>query len=207
MAVKHFIEQYEYGRYLVPYLIKHCGPLKHLDILEVGCGEAGLVTFLRERGYKAAGLEIDKGRADLCLSKTFPVLIGDIKNCTFDGWDLIIMRDVIEHIDDRKMAIDNARRLLVPGGYLFLSFPPRYSAFGGHQKTRIPWMHVFKNNQQWPTIAEIEECCSDLNVVDCNLFLSRPSFKSRYGLPAIKWPNIKLIRELAMGYECLYRTR
>ena len=208
MAAKYFKEQWEYGKYLLPYIKKHCGTSVR-RILEVGCAEAGLISFLAKYGYNVHGLEIEKNKANWRIHPDVPVFIGDILKIDNLGiYDLIIMREVIEHIEpsQRITAIGNAVRMLNPGGYLFLSFPPKYSAFGGHQRIRIPWSHVFKNSKQWPTIAEIEGCCADLNIVDCNLFLFRPVFKSRYGLPTIKWPNIKLIRELAMGYECLYKV-
>jgi SAM-dependent methyltransferase len=58
------------------------------------------------------------------------------------------MRDVIEHVADRDAAFRNLHRLLDPGGFLYVSFPPRWSPFAGHHQNgvsalrRVPWLHL-----------------------------------------------------------------
>jgi SAM-dependent methyltransferase len=81
------------------------------------------------------------------------VQVGDITDPHLPGqigeqFDLIIMRDVIEHVSDRETTMANLNALLSKSGYLYITFPPKYSAYGGHQQTAssavrfIPFFHV-----------------------------------------------------------------
>ena len=65
--------------------------------------------------------------------------------------DTIIIRDVIEHIENKRLALNNIYDLLRPGGKLFISFPPKYCAYAGHQQTvpillgKLPYLHLLPN--------------------------------------------------------------
>ena len=58
------------------------------------------------------------------------------------------MRDVIEHIDNKRIALSNIFNILKPGGKLFMSFPPKYCAYSGHQQTisnlfgKLPYIYM-----------------------------------------------------------------
>ena len=55
---------------------------------------------------------------------------------------------MLEHIPARVDALAAARRALRPGGHVFVSFPPYYSGFGGHQQLAhgrarlVPFVHL-----------------------------------------------------------------
>ena len=50
------------------------------------------------------------------------------------AFDLVILHDVLEHIPDTLDALVAVRHSLESGGRVFVSFPPYYSGFGGHQQ-------------------------------------------------------------------------
>jgi len=127
-------------------------------ILEVGCAEAGLLKFYKEKGAICTGLELSDTRfknaklldqnnsldlfqADICDTKSY-------ENKIFEKYDMIVIRDVIEHISDRDTALKNIYNLLKPGGNIFMSFPPKYCAYAGHQQTipnilgKLPYLHL-----------------------------------------------------------------
>lgn len=156
MAKNLFKEQRDYTRtYLLPLLKTHLGDLGNMSILEVGCAEAGLIQSFREEGIEVEGVEIVEGRAKVGMEKIpeARILVGDI---TDEGlvstlgktYDLIIMRDVIEHVPKREKAFEMLDRLLKPGGHLYISFPGRYSPYAGHQQNcksflkYIPYLHL-----------------------------------------------------------------
>src|SRR5262249_47474024 len=64
-----------------------------------------------------------------------------------DRFDLILIRDVLEHIPDHAGVLTKAAACLNPGGHVFISFPPYYSPFGGHQQLGsnvsrlLPYLH------------------------------------------------------------------
>jgi ubiquinone/menaquinone biosynthesis C-methylase UbiE len=64
-------------------------------------------------------------------------------------FDLIFMRDVIEHIHNQEKFMHFVKRFLSPGGFFFLAFPPWQNPFGGHQQicqnrilAKTPWIHL-----------------------------------------------------------------
>ena len=64
------------------------------------------------------------------------------------GFDLIVLRDVLEHMPDGGAALRKAAALLAPGGIVFASFAPFWSPFGGHQHNgaglfaNVPWQQA-----------------------------------------------------------------
>jgi SAM-dependent methyltransferase len=156
MALQHFFEQEKHTRdYLLPYFLKYIPDLPHRKVLEIGCGEGGFLKPLIQLGMDARGIELSAARVAIALGKIppLPVQAGDITDphiCKQVGaqFDLIVMRDVLEHIPDREITFENLRSLLRPSGYLYITFPPKYSAFGGHQQNAgsplklIPFVHL-----------------------------------------------------------------
>ncbi len=64
-------------------------------------------------------------------------------------FDLIILKDVIEHIHDQDAILSRLRNFLKPGGHIFFGFPPWQMPFGGHQQvlahrllSRTPYFHL-----------------------------------------------------------------
>lgn len=176
MPEQHFYEQRDHtDNYLVPFFKKHIKNFQNLKVLEVGCAEAGLMDRLSELGFEVTGVEIDPERAKIAneKNKNLNVIVGDISDPkiveqTGNEFDFIIMREVIEHVIDKETAFANLNKLLKEGGYLFVSFPPKYSPFAGHQQVglsilkAVPYIHMlpkkiitllaklFKEHQNFP---------------------------------------------------------
>jgi len=155
MAEKHYSEQIRHTQnYLIPYIQKYLSGSQIRRILEVGCAEGGGVKALQDAGFMVTGIDIEKYRIDMAREKNpgldFRVMDITDRQITeaLGHFDLIIMRDVIEHIPDRKATFSVLRTLLRNNGYLYVTFPPRYSAFAGHQQNgrsimrRMPFVHV-----------------------------------------------------------------
>lgn len=127
-------------------------------ILEIGCAEGGGLHFFAKNGGKCYGIEYSLSRYKNALqqgdSLGIKIIHGDIlapdtyKNETHDSFDFIVMRDVIEHVFDQGLAMKNIKKLLKPQGKLFISFPPKYSPFAGHQQNssrkigKLPFIHL-----------------------------------------------------------------
>ena len=67
----------------------------------------------------------------------------------FNGlFDIIILKDVIEHIHDQAKLIGWMKNFLKPEGIVFFGFPPWYMPFGGHQQickskiSKLPYIHL-----------------------------------------------------------------
>jgi SAM-dependent methyltransferase len=145
-------------------------------------------------------------------------------------YSLILYRDVIEHIEDRANALANTVELLAPGGHVLFTFPPYNSPFGAHQqilsprRLRLPWVQLipgftsrvdrFESNAgKREEIHGLRRCRltlgaferdlapTSLETVARRLYLLRPAFHYRYGLPVIGggWLGaVPGLRELSM---------
>lgn len=158
MAEKHFYEQQKFTEsYLIPYFEKHLPDFRSTRILEVGCAEAGFMDVLSKNGFDIMGLELEEHRVKTALEKNpnLNIIVGDItKNSIVETigktFDLIVMRDVIEHIPDRMATFGNISKLLETEGYLYITFPPRFSAFAGHHQNYKSVLKLFPYFQLLP---------------------------------------------------------
>lgn len=159
MSEKHYYEQIKHTKnYLIPYFRKHIRDFETKSLLEVGCAEGGFLQVLAEMGMDVTGVELSPSRVETARQKSpeLDVRVGDITSPDIvrelgRTFDLIVFRDVIEHIPDRDTTFRHVSELLNPGGYLFFSFPPRYSGFAGHQQVGrsilrfVPFLHLLPN--------------------------------------------------------------
>jgi SAM-dependent methyltransferase len=108
-------------------------PLAGADAIELGCGKAGLARTLVERGLvkHLTAFEVDRTQHDLnCASPKLPGLdfafggADDIAlpdaNC-----DLVLMLKSLHHVPIPRLdrALQEIRRVLKPGGHLYVSEP------------------------------------------------------------------------------------
>ncbi len=149
-----FNEQYWYASsFLKNYLPFH--HYRNLNLLEVGCGEGGCLKFFDEQGTNCYGIEVEKNRIQFSMShnrRNIQLLWADICNDNFSHqlpkMDIIILKDVIEHIHQKELALQNIKIILKKAGILFISFPPKYSPYAGHQQNikkkfaRLPFIHL-----------------------------------------------------------------
>ena len=126
MRDDHYLDEEAGRRATARRLLDQIGKLAPSGrLLDVGCGYGLLLDEARDRGYQTEGLELSEhaaayARDELGLtvhSKTLAELKGDPR------YNVIVLADVIEHLDDPVQAIDHCGRLLEPGGVLCLVTP------------------------------------------------------------------------------------
>lgn len=83
-------------------------------VLDVGAGDGALLDALHSHGRDALGLERDSRRDDVHEADVTEV----------DGqWAALVFWHSLEHLPAPGAAIDQAARLLAPGGMLFVAVP------------------------------------------------------------------------------------
>jgi SAM-dependent methyltransferase len=93
-------------------------------LLDVGCGHGLLLDEARKAGYDADGLELSSHAAAYAREELgLPVREQTLAQVPGPSYDVIVLADVLEHLDDPLAAIDHCLRLLAPGGVLCLVTP------------------------------------------------------------------------------------
>jgi len=121
-------------------------------VLDVGCGYGGTLAALKAAapGCEAVGIDLDaemvrEGRAR--TQGSIELIATDFFAWAGSSFDLILMRDVLEHIRRPAHALQRAATMLEVGGRIYASFAPYYGPFGGHQQngagifSHCPWVH------------------------------------------------------------------
>lgn len=152
---KRHTDRYRYFReeaattekYFIPYLSEFMD-VGDISVLEVGCGEGGNLLPFARRGCRVVGVDLSEQRVRQaesffsreCAAGTF--VCDDVMHYRGDGrlFDLIVCHDVVEHIHEKGKMLLALKRLLAPGGRLFVAFPAWQMPFGGHQQIARSWV-------------------------------------------------------------------
>lgn len=145
--------------YILPY-IERFRKLSGKDtVLEIGCGEGGLLSPFAENGCKVTGIDISEGKVENAkaffdkrrLSGSFHTVnvLDDDTEISGKTFDIIIIHDVIEHIepDYKERFMEMVGRYSSPDGIIYMGFPAWQMPFGGHQQTcshkcaKLPFIH------------------------------------------------------------------
>lgn len=99
-----------------------------------GCGLGTYLGKLAPDANPAIGLDIEHERTVQARQKTPRVVCGAGEFLPFpaDSFDLILSHEVLEHVQDDRMAIQEMVRTLRPGGRLVLFCPNRGYPFETH---------------------------------------------------------------------------
>jgi 2-polyprenyl-3-methyl-5-hydroxy-6-metoxy-1,4-benzoquinol methylase len=161
-AERYFNYQYLHSReYIVPLVKNYLDFNSKLRVLEIGSAEAGVLKAFTELGHDCVGVEISESRVNLAkrfmkdemdagLISFFDSDIFKVNVDKLGGkFDLIILKDVIEHIHGREKLYDKFKEFLKPNGLVFIAMPPWCMPFGGHQQmlhnklyARLPYFHL-----------------------------------------------------------------
>ena len=167
MQVRHkdrqvyFKEQiFTTNKYVIPFLEKHMPVDSNTRILEIGCGEGGNLEPFLDLGCQVVGVDLSEGKIKKGIAyyethekkDNIQFLFRDIYEVGVDEigtFDLIIMRDVIEHIHNQEKFMRYLKKFVSKSGKIFFGFPPWQMPFGGHQQicqnkiaSTLPYYHL-----------------------------------------------------------------
>jgi SAM-dependent methyltransferase len=94
-------------------------------LLEVGCAAGWLLERAVARGWKVKGVEPSSAAARFARSLGLDVFEGELAAARLPdaSFDLVYMGDVLEHVPDCRATLVEVRRVLAPGGFLYLRGP------------------------------------------------------------------------------------
>jgi 2-polyprenyl-3-methyl-5-hydroxy-6-metoxy-1,4-benzoquinol methylase len=208
--------RYEYHLakdFTIPFL-KHRGfECQNASVLDLGCGSGGLMIALAESGASCLGIDRSNKRLDQAKKRAHEKQVGvefvlnDILQLEDleDRFDLVVLSEVLEHLHNLsnvEKVLRWAERHLLQTGTIYVSFPPWYNPFAGHQAgwpriRYIPWFHLlsekgknilapghaqkylkFAEELNHLTIKSFEACVrqAGLSIVRRALFHLRPEY-------------------------------
>lgn len=174
-------------QYVIPFIEERFPLRPGMRVLEIGCGEAGVLMAFLDRGCNGVGVELDASRLAYAAEWTKEYAdAGKVRYLDKDiykvdaeqelggRFDIIVLKDVIEHIPDQQKLMNEMKRLLNPGGCIFFGFPPWQMPFGGHQQiakgkwlSKLPYYHLLprpvyryilkKNGENYEELLEIRD--------------------------------------------------
>lgn len=218
--------------WVIPFIEEKIKIREGMRVLEIGCAEGGVLKSFVDKGCTGVGVELDEPR--LVLAREFlkeEIEAGKIKFISKDiyqvditaefngGFDIIVLKDVIEHIHDQEKLIDKMKQFLNPAGVVFFGFPPWQMPFGGHQQichkkalASLPYYHLLPaplyrwilkvNKEPVDHLMEIKETGISIErferiVKKCEYkiihethFLINPIYKYKFGWKARKQAGI-----------------
>jgi SAM-dependent methyltransferase len=151
-------------KYVLPF-IEEKYPIKvGMRVLEIGAGEGGVLKAFVNKGCIGVGVELEAQRVvngslwlkDDIENRKISFFVKDIYDADIADlggkFDLIVLKDVIEHIHDQQKLIEKLKSFLKPGGVIYFGFPPWQMPFGGHQQmcesklSKVPYLHLLPNS-------------------------------------------------------------
>jgi SAM-dependent methyltransferase len=173
-------------KYVIPFIEEAFAVKPGMRVLEIGCGEGGVLKAFIDKGLIGTGVELDEIRlvlarewmADELEQGKVTFFSKDIYKTSYEelggAFDIIVLKDVIEHIYDQQKLIERMKSFLKTNGVIFFGFPPWYMPFGGHQQickgrwlSKLPYYHLLpaplykwilrSNGENWEEMLEIKK--------------------------------------------------
>jgi SAM-dependent methyltransferase len=141
-------------------------------VLDIGSGRLPAIPpSRRPTGCHYVGLDLSLRELQLADAAAYDeTIVADVCNyqAALEGtFDLIVSWQVLEHVPDLALALENARRYLRPGGVLVAQFSGRYSLFGfpnrllPHRLARLALKVVLSRDADTVFPAYYEGCYYD----------------------------------------------
>jgi 2-polyprenyl-3-methyl-5-hydroxy-6-metoxy-1,4-benzoquinol methylase len=148
--------------HILPFILKETIIGAGSRVLEIGSGDGGNISAFLTLGCEVVGVELDENLVEFTKSKLQSYVVSgkltmlskdiyeaDVQTDLGGAFDLIILKDVIEHIHDQPKLFRRMKDMLNERGMIFFAFPPWQMPYGGHQQickgkltSKIPWYHL-----------------------------------------------------------------
>lgn len=122
----------------------------NLKILNIGCGTGGTIPTLEKYG-EVTNIDISSEALKFLKMKGYKgKLIKDhrlpFNDCSFD---LVVALDVLEHIDQDRLSLDEWRRVLKSNGRILITVPAYEFLWSGHDTSLHHKRRYTRNRLDW----------------------------------------------------------
>ena len=104
--------------------------------LDIGAAGGGNTRVLRELGFFAVPVEYGVDGAEVARDRGLPAARADARHLPFSGSSaaLVVAFDVLEHIEEDRLALQEIARVLRPGGRLLVAVPADMRLWSAHDE-------------------------------------------------------------------------
>jgi SAM-dependent methyltransferase len=118
-------------------------------VLDWGCGYGQMAWLLAHRGYQVIAADVPHGhyeRSPLLGSSEWLPLSDPVRiEAPDNAFDAVVASGTLEHVHDLRASLRELRRVLRPGGFLFLfRFPHLYSYIEWLGRRAGVWHHAIR---------------------------------------------------------------
>ena len=103
---------------------------KSYKCLDVGCGVGRMMKKLRKRGYNLVyGFDIEKALIKKAVQDNLYCVVGNAESIPYKSasFDIVICKDLLEHVIKPSEVISEIKRVLKLQGYMYLTAANGYS--------------------------------------------------------------------------------
>jgi 2-polyprenyl-6-hydroxyphenyl methylase/3-demethylubiquinone-9 3-methyltransferase len=162
-------------------------PTTSLDVLDVGCGAGAQALSWAHLRHRARGIDISAPLIDLArqraAAETLPVefRVGSATELPFAdaSADVVIVSELLEHLPDWEACVNEAIRVMRPGGVFYLSTTNRLCPV--QQEFALPLYSWYP--------ARLKKHCEKLAVTTHGHWVQHASF------PAVHWFTFYQLRD------------
>ena len=158
------------------------------SVLDLGCGNGGLLTRLRDRGHKQLmGVELDEPHIIANVKRGFDVLQHDLNEglppFTDNQFDYVILSQTLQAVDKVEKIIDDILRVGRKGIVSFPNFAYHKLRKMLFEQGRAPKVHGVLHydwyntpNRRYPSILDFQEFCTALGItIEQQIYLDTES--------------------------------
>jgi SAM-dependent methyltransferase len=135
---------WRYGQDRRLQLIRSFVQIEGLRMLDVGCGIGTYVRHLQEFSSEVYGIDVSPKRLSVNAMPGLVAGVGEQLPFKPESFDLVLLNEVIEHVEDDVRTIEECVRVLRDGGYLVIFAPNRLYPFETHG-VQIGKRYIFGN--------------------------------------------------------------
>ena len=108
-------------------LIRQYVTLEDARILDVGCGLGVYVKHLSAFSDRVYGVDVDSDKVEEASKTLANIQVAPAESLPFeDGFfDVVLLHEVLEHVDDDARSVAEAWRVTAPGGHVVVFVPNR----------------------------------------------------------------------------------
>jgi len=93
-------------------------------LIDIGCNEGRGLALYRRNGFAAEGLELNSHAASAARNRGFTVHETWIEDfAPTEPFDVAVLSNVLEHASDPRVMLKHVKRILRPGGEVWISLP------------------------------------------------------------------------------------